>query len=299
MAVDCVPASATVLSRRRLVGVTTLVAATLATGCSRRAPQAAPDALARMRRAGLARLAVASEEPFGFVDANGDLAGAMPQIAQEVLATIGVARVEPVVISFDSLIETVLSGNADIVAAGMSVTAERCEQVAFARPDFVLPQALGVHGGNPMDLTDYRSIAGNPGARLGVLAGAVETGYARVAGVPAERIIPFRRPGELTTAVIAGDIAAFALTSLSTRRLVATAEPGALEVTPSFTPVIDGRPRLERGAMAFDPGAGTLVRAYTAAADGLRRSGVIARILRTWGFQDDEITDGAEPGCMP
>ncbi|MDY7090994.1 MAG: transporter substrate-binding domain-containing protein, partial [Actinomycetota bacterium] len=170
----------------------------------------------------------------------------MPQIAQAVLAAIGIRRVEPLVVSFDSLIETVLSGNADIVAAGMSVTTDRCKQVTFAGPDFALPQALGVRGGNPLHLTDYRSVAVSPGTRLGVLSGAVETGYAIAAGVPAERIVPFRGPDELTTAVIAGDIAAFALTSLSTRRLVATAAPAALEVTPSFTPVIDGKPRLER-----------------------------------------------------
>jgi polar amino acid transport system substrate-binding protein len=291
------PVPAASLARRRVLGTTALVAAALATGCSDRDPAAPSSALTRLRQAGLARLAVAGEEPFGFVDTTGELTGAMPQIAQEVLASIGVPRVEPLVISFDSLIDTVLSGNADLVAAGMSITAARCKRVTFARPDFVLSQALGVRGGNPLHLADYDTIATRPDVRLGVLAGAVETRYATAAGIPADRIVPFRSPEELTTAVIAGDIAAFALTSLSTRRLVTTAAPHALEVTPSFIPVIDGEPQSERGAMAFDPEAADLIQAYTDAADVLRRSGVIARILRAWGFQDQEIADGTETVC--
>lgn len=292
-------APATPVSRRRVLGATALVAATLATGCSDHMTSASANALTRLRRTGLARLAIAGEEPFGFVDTNGILTGAMPQIAQDVLATIGISRVEPLVTSFDNLIETVLSGNADIVAAGMSITTHRCQQVTFARPDFVLPQALGVRGGNPLHLSDYRSIAAQPDTRLGVLAGAVETAYATAAGIPADRIIAFRDPDELTTGVIAGDIDAFALTSLSTRRLIATAAPSALEVTPSFVPIVGGRPQLERGAMAFNPSARALITAYTNAADALRRTGAISRILRAWGFQNQEIARGTETGCSP
>ncbi|SDT80223.1 transporter substrate-binding domain-containing protein [Actinoplanes derwentensis] len=293
------PAPPTPWTRRRVLGTTALVSATLLSGCPRHDEPVPGDALARLRRTGVARLAVAGEEPFGFVDADGELTGAMPQIARQVLAAIGVARIEPLVISFDSLIDAVLSGSADIVAAGMSITAPRCTRVAFTRPDFLLPQALGVRGGNPLGLTDYDSIAAQPGIRLGVLAGAVETGYATAAGIPAERIIAFTGPDQLTTAVIAGDIDAFALTSLSVRRLVATAAPAALDVTPSFTPVVDGTPRLERGAMAFHPEAGDLIDAYAAAAADLRRSGAITRILRVWGYEDQEIADDTEKGCSP
>ncbi|MEV4702422.1 transporter substrate-binding domain-containing protein [Actinoplanes sp. NPDC049316] len=285
------------LTRRSLLSAAALTATTLATGCSGPGSSAQSDRLARLRRAGVARLAVAGEEPFGFVDGNGDLTGAMPQIARVVLDAIGIPRVEPLVMNFDSLIDTVRSGTADIVAAGMSITAQRCRQAAFARPDFVLRQALAVRSGNPLQLSDYRSVAARPEARLGVLAGAVEARYAAAAGVPAERIVAFRRADDLTTALITGDITAFGLTSLSARRLVGTAAPGALEATPAFAPVVDGEPRLERGAMAFDPGDRSLIEAYTSAAERLRASGDVARILRAWGFQDDEIAAGTEPGC--
>ncbi|WP_232539186.1 transporter substrate-binding domain-containing protein [Actinoplanes sp. SE50] len=274
------------------------MSAALLTGCPHPEKSTPRDTLAKLRRTRVARLAVAGEEPFGFVDAGGELTGAMPQIAREVLAAMGVPRIEPLVMDFTSLIDAVLSGNADIVAAGMSITTARCARVAFARPDFRLPQALAVRGGNPLHLADYAGIAARPGTRLGVLAGAVETEYATAAGVPEERIIPFTGSDQLTTAVIAGDIDAFALTSLSVRRLVATTAPGALDITPSFTPIVDGTPRLELGAMAFHPGAPDLLDAYTAAAAKLRSSGTIARILRAWGFENQEIADGTEPGCV-
>ncbi|GAA2526532.1 transporter substrate-binding domain-containing protein [Pilimelia columellifera] len=275
-------------TRRRLLGGAAgmFVAAVAPAGCTR---DARPGSrLGALRARGVARLALANEEPFGFVDAAGRPTGAMPQIAAAVLTRLGVARVEPVSTNFARLIDTLLDDRADLIAAGMSITDDRCRQVTFVGPDFSLPQALGVAVGNPLRLTDYRSVAAAPGARLGVLGGAVEAGYAAAAGVRASHILPFLEQEELVTAVISGDIAAFGLTSLSTRMLVSQARPGALEATASFWAVVDGVRQQERGAMAFNPDHDDFAAAYAAKATELRRAGELAAILRRWGFRPDE-----------
>jgi len=286
------------LSRRRLLGGSIgflTVAATGAACGDRGKPR---TRLAAMRQRGFARLAVANEEPFGYVDAAGNLAGAMPAIAAAVLHPLGVERVEPVSTTFTRLIETVLDGRADLIAAGMSITDSRCAQVTFARPDFYLPQALGVAKGNPLRLRDLSSVAASPQARLGVLTGAVEADYATAAGIPAARILRFDRQEELVTAVLSGDISAYCLTSMSARALVAKAAPGALTVTPAFWPFIAGTRREERSAIAFNPEDTTLVSAYGAKASELRRAGTLGAILRRYGFHPDEIiTSDLASGC--
>ncbi len=106
-----------------------------------------------------------------------------PEVARAVLDRLGVDGIEAVQVTFDQLIPALLDGQCDMIAAGMTITPQRCAQVAFSRPDFVAPPAFLVPEGNPRDLRSFADVA-RSGIRLGVLIGRRRAGYARAAGVP-------------------------------------------------------------------------------------------------------------------
>jgi polar amino acid transport system substrate-binding protein len=137
-----------------------------------------------------------------------------------------------------------------MVAAGMFVTPERCQQVAFSEPTYGIGQAFLVAEGNPDGLQTYEDITANPDATLAVMAGAIERTYARDAGVPDDQVMVVPDTAAGTAAVQAGRADAFALTSLSIRRLADGAE--GVEIAEPFGEVA-GQSVVGHGAFAFRP----------------------------------------------
>jgi polar amino acid transport system substrate-binding protein len=97
----------------------------------------------------------------------------------------------------------------------MFITPARCGQVAFSEPSYGIGQAFLVPDGNPKDLVDYSSIAGNSELKLAVMAGAVEAGYAEKAGVAQGQLVILPDQASLVSAVRAGRADAAALPALS------------------------------------------------------------------------------------
>src|SRR3546814_8271804 len=96
---------------------------------------------------------------------------------------MGIPEVDGVLTEFGALIPGLKAGRFDIIAAGMFITPARCKEVAFSEPSYGIGQAFLVKEGNPQSLKDYASIAENEDLKLAVMAGAVEVGYAKKAGV--------------------------------------------------------------------------------------------------------------------
>jgi Bacterial extracellular solute-binding proteins, family 3. len=72
-----------------------------------------------------------------------------------------------------------------------------------------------VKAGNPKKIVDYGSIVANKDLKLAVMAGAVEAGYAKDAGVPQAQLVVLPDQSSLLAAVQAGRADAAALTALS------------------------------------------------------------------------------------
>ncbi|MGH6895574.1 MAG: ectoine/hydroxyectoine ABC transporter substrate-binding protein EhuB [Geminicoccaceae bacterium] len=201
----------------------------------------AQDLLDETKESGSISVGIANEAPYGYVTPEGELTGEAPEIAKHILAEMGIEDVEAVVTEFGSLIPGLKAGRFDIVAAGMFITPARCEQVAFSEPTYGIGQAFLVEEGNSQGLQTYEDIKANPDTTLAVMAGAVERTYARDAGIPDDQVMVVPDTAAGTAAVQAGRTDAFALTSLSIRRLaegaagVEMAEPfgevGDLNVT--------------------------------------------------------------------
>jgi polar amino acid transport system substrate-binding protein len=164
----------------------------------------AASTLERARQDGFIRVGFANEAPFGFATPDGKLTGEAPEVAKAVLKAIGIPQVDGVLTEFGSLIPGLKARRFDIIAAGMFITPKRCAEILFSEPSYGIGQAMLVKAGNPKKIVDYGSIVANKELKLAVMAGAVEAGYAKDAGVPQGQLVVLPDQSSLLAAVQAG-----------------------------------------------------------------------------------------------
>ncbi len=152
-------------------------------------PANAETALARIQRTGEIRIGYANEAPFAYTLTDGNVTGESPEIAKAVFAKMGIKKVDAVLTEWGGLIPGLQAGRFDVIAAGMYVTPERMEQVLFTDPHYQIGDTLLVAKGNPENLNSYADIAAHSNAKLAVMAGTAQYGYARDAGIPDSRIL--------------------------------------------------------------------------------------------------------------
>ncbi|MER6011745.1 ectoine/hydroxyectoine ABC transporter substrate-binding protein EhuB [Streptomyces bluensis] len=260
-------------------------------GCSRVATASTTEGgelLDRLRAQGVARLGIAGEPPFGYIDKNGKLTGEAPELAEVIFKRLGVDRVQPVPTEFGSLIPGLNSQQFDVVAAGMYVNPERCEQVIFSDPDYQMLSAFIVRKGNPKGLHDFEDIVRSK-AKFATGTGFAEIQYAVDAGYKESDILIVPDQVAGLNAVEAGRVDVFAGTALTTRDVVRTSRRA--EVTKPFAPLVDGKPHIDGGAFAFRPTESNLRDAFNVELRKMKKSGELFRILKPFGFTEAEMTD--------
>lgn len=175
----------------------------------------AETTLERTKAQGFIRVGFANEAPFGYATPDGKLTGEAPEVAKAVLTKMGIAQVDGVLTEFGSLIPGLKAGRFDIIAAGMFINPKRCAEIAFSEPSYGIGQAMLVPTGNPKGVKDYSTFASNGDLKLAVMAGAVEVGYAKDAGVPEDQLVVLPDQSSLLAAVTSGRADGAALTALS------------------------------------------------------------------------------------
>ncbi|MFJ5773555.1 ectoine/hydroxyectoine ABC transporter substrate-binding protein EhuB [Streptomyces sp. NPDC093094] len=287
-------------SRRSLLAGVAALGALGAAGCSRVASASdtpGGDLLERLRAQGVVRLGIAGEIPFGYIDTDGRLTGEAPELAKAVFKRLGVDRVQPVPTEFGSLIPGLNSQQFDVVAAGMYVNPERCEQVVFADPDYQMLDSFIVRKGNPLGLRDYRDVVARK-ARFATGTGYAEIDYAVGAGYDEGDILVVPDQVAGLNAVEAGRVDVFAGTAVTVREVVKKSRKA--EATKPFAPLVDGKPHVDGGAFAFRASETRLRDAFNRELRALKKSGELLRILRPFGFTEAEMTDlTAKELCGP
>src|SRR5215212_10460595 len=177
-----------IFSRRKLLASAAGVAAAGSMLATSRVASA-ETVLERAKAQGFLRVGFANEAPFGFATPDGKLTGEAPEVAKAVLAKMGIPQVDGVLTEFGSLIPGLNAKRFDIIAAGMFINPKRCAEIAFSEPSYGIGQAMLVKSGNPKVIKDYSSIKENADLKLAVMAGAVEAGYAKDAGVPETQLV--------------------------------------------------------------------------------------------------------------
>ena len=292
--------SPTTWTRRRFLQATLLVAGLPAAGgCG---AFGFGDTLQRIRDEGVIRLGVAGERPYAYLE-GGSLVGATAAVHRAVFRRLGDIQARGVQTGFGNLINALNAGVVDAVAAGMFVTASRCDRVAFSDPVYCAPSGLLVPRGNPDGVRDYASVT-RSGATLAVLAGGVEEEYARGAGVSADLITPVGSQQQGLEMVADGEAGAFTLTHVSLRALLditrqtaggglpgGAAEPVAerVELLDPFIPVVDGEEQLGCGAAAFRKPDTDLRQAFNRQLRALRAEGTVLELMSEYGFTAAEM----------
>lgn len=175
-------------------GLALVVAPSVLSACSTTDPTpesgGSTDPLQRLMDQGYVRVGFANEAPFGYAEADGTLTGEAPEVARAIFEALGIPELQGVLTEFGSLIPGLQARRFDVIAAGMFINPERCAEITFSNPDYQVKSAFMVPAGNPMGILTYEDVT-STGARLGVLTGAVEGGYAEASGVPADQIVTF------------------------------------------------------------------------------------------------------------
>jgi polar amino acid transport system substrate-binding protein len=241
------------LNRRHILGGATAGAAALAlAACSRTDQGGDGGLLKKAQDGGTLRIAYADEAPYAYTAEDGSVTGQSVDVQLYLLDKLGIKadQVEWKLTEWESLI-TGLGTNHDMVVAGMYVTPERCEAVAFANPDYVMPDALMVPAGNPGGYTDFNAMAETDGV-VGVMNGTSEQEIADQI-FAADRINVQANLDSLVLELKAGRCDAIGLTSAN---LKLKAEGDAeVEVTDGFW-LIDpetGEEIIGAGAAVFQP----------------------------------------------
>ncbi|WNM35315.1 ectoine/hydroxyectoine ABC transporter substrate-binding protein EhuB [Streptomyces sp. Li-HN-5-11] len=277
--------------RRSLLAGIAAVGALGAAGCSRVATastRSGGDLLGRLRAAGVVRLGIAGEIPFGYIDKDGQLTGEAPELARVIFKRLGVDRVQPVPTEFGSLIPGLNSQQFDVVAAGMYITPDRCEQVIFADPDYQMLDSFIVRKGNPKGLHSYRDVVEKK-VKFATGTGYAEIQYAVEAGYKQSDILIVPDQVAGLNAVEAGRVDVFAGTAVTVREVVKKSSKA--EATKPFAPLVKGKPHVDGGAFAFRPTETRLRDAFNVELHKLKKSGELSRILRPFGFTTAEMTD--------
>lgn len=248
-------------------------------------------ALERIRRGGVLKIGYANEAPFAYHDPEADrLTGEAPEIARKLAKRMGIKQVEGVLTEFGALIPGLKARRFDMIAAGMYILPERCKEIAFTHPTYKTGEAFLVKKGNPLKLHSYEDLAKTPDARLGVVAGAVELGYARAVGVPEDRIVILPDAPSAVAALQSGRIDAYAGTSLTINDMMNKVDEKELEKATPFTdPVIEGKRVIGYGAFGVRKEDEALLRELNMNLEDLIGSEAHRQMIAPFGLTASEL----------
>ncbi|NEB76732.1 ectoine/hydroxyectoine ABC transporter substrate-binding protein EhuB [Streptomyces sp. SID14478] len=286
------------LGRRSFLMGAAAVGAVGVTGCSLAPEEGAiegGDLLDRLRSSGTVKVGVAGEQPFGYIDSDGKATGEAPAIARVIFKRLGIPNIKPIPTQFGALIPGLKALQFDVVSAGMYIIPVRCEQVLFSDPDYLMLDSFIVRKGNPHGIKSYEDIA-KKGLKLASGTAYAEIGYAEAAGVKNILVLPDPVAGR--DAVAQGRVDAFAGTNVTVKGVVKG--NSRVEATKAFQPVVDGKPAYGAGGFAFRPSEKNFRDAFNEELHKLKKSGELLRIVRPFGFTEDEMTDlTVEKLCPP
>jgi polar amino acid transport system substrate-binding protein len=280
------------ISRRSLLGGVSALAllgggSTLLSACGSNdsSGSASSDKLESLRKSGVAKLGMSATAPYCYVK-DGKPTGFENDEAIMILKSLGIDKVEPVVVDFASLIPGLLSNRFDVCTGALYVTSERCGQVLFANPDNGSFEAFAVAKGNPKGITDYDTLA-KSGGKLACIAGTQEIGFAKDAGVSSSNVTQFPDAVGALQALKAGRVDAVGYDSGTLGYQATLPSFSDLTITDAFTVPAGATPSFS--AMAFAPDAKSLRDAYNTELKKLQDSGDLWTLAEGYGFQKANI----------
>lgn len=246
------------------------------------------NTLDNAKESGKIKIGIAGESPYGFTDGSGKVTGEAPEVARMVFKNLGINEVQAEQVAFDGLIQGLNARQFDVVAAGMNIKPERCENAAFSIPDYSTLTAFLVPKGNPQQIKTFDDIVAKK-VNVAVLSGAVEKDYAADAGVPDGQVVTLGAQDDMFRAVVDNRAYCAALTDISLKDLVKKDPAAPVEVTEGFDPVINGQKVLSAGAFVFRKDDNSIREAFNTELKKLHESGEWVRITEPFGFTEANL----------
>lgn len=273
--------------RRLAVAVT--VAAQIGLGANVAGAQDAGAGLAEYQENGLV-VGVANLPPYSSINERGEIVGVAPAVVKTVLSGIGIEVTEGHTATYSSLIPGLDAGRWDMVAASMSMTAERCPQVLFSNPILVTTTSMAVTDGK----TQYASLdeLRESGASVGVQQGT----HLLTDGVFDDFTADVITYPDVFSAIDAMKVGRVDVVVNSTHSLQKL--PEAIQAGIEISPALTGFPRNPSG-VAFRLDQPELRDAFNAELDRLKGNSAHDTVLAEYGFEfpDDMRALTAEEWC--
>ena len=262
----------------RAMSKTSAILAALATAVILAVPAAAGD-LPNLEGRTIQAVTENAYYPLNFADPkSGEGIGLEYDVINEVARRLN-AKMEWSLVAWDVMIESVRTGQFDIGADGITITAERDEQIDFTTPFITVEQFFLVRA-NEDRITGKDSFAEHPGLLFGAQAGT-SSFYTAIYDVldgdeANSRVRVFDNFGAAVQAVKAGDVDAVIADQAATAGYIG-ADPGA------FKQVGDS---IKSDPLGFilTPGS-DLVEPFNAALAELEAEGWLGERINYWFFQ--------------
>jgi polar amino acid transport system substrate-binding protein len=251
----------------------------------------AQDTLARITADGSARIGIANERPYGYVETDGTVAGSIPDIVRAALAPHGVTELEPQIVDFNALIPGLNADRFDIIAAGMYINPQRCEAIAFTNPLTRAGYGFAAKAGNPKGLHSVADAVASPDAIVGTQTGSAQVEALATAGLPADRTVLFANATEALAGLRADRVDVIFFPGLELGALLATANDPAVErVTPfEQAKTESGEPAYGYAAFGVRKGDDALRELLNQEIARLIESGEMLQIISKYGYGEDEL----------
>lgn len=280
------------LSRRQFLGATALATSSFVLPSIARA-QTTMD---RIVKDGVVRVGVANEKPFGYVDTDGKVKGAIPDILAAILAPLGIKELKPEVVDFNGLIPALNANRFDIIGAGMYITPPRCQTILFTNPVTRAGASFAALKGNPKGVKSIADVAKRSDVLVGTQVGSANVEDLTKGGVPTERIVLFGNESELLAGLKAGRCDVILLPALQISELLKTANDPSVERVEGFEQIRNakGDPQYGYSGLGVRMADTDLKQALDAGIAKILSSGELLNIISQYGYGKDELPDGAK-----
>ncbi|WP_075881199.1 ectoine/hydroxyectoine ABC transporter substrate-binding protein EhuB [Vreelandella massiliensis] len=245
--------------------------------------------LQEIRDRGVIRIAIAGEEPYGYLNKEGKALGVGPEVATRILKSLGIERIEWVQTDFKNLIPGLEVGRFDMAAAEMAIMPHRCRRVLFSNPNTSYGEGLLVLAANPNRIIAYEDFIERPdNIKVAVQEGTTTQAMFKAMGIAPDRLLIVQSLKEAVDAITRGRVDAFAGTGMTVAKMEDMSP--AVEAEFNFVdPIIDGEEVRYWGGFAFPHDARELRDAVNGELRELKNYGDWKQVLSRYGFLMKDI----------
>jgi polar amino acid transport system substrate-binding protein len=252
---------------------------------------AAGSAFEKAKAAKSISVGIANEKPYGYVETDGKLTGAIIEVLRATVAPYGITEVRGTIADFDALIPGVNAGRFDIIGAGMYVRPKRCEAIAFSNPLTRAGGAFAAKAGNPKGLHSLKDVAASKDAKIGTQTGTAQVEEIKGAGIGADQLVLFTKDTEALAGLRAGRVDVIYFPDLELNELITTNKSPDVERVTGFQQIQkpDGTHAYNYQALGFRKEDTDLIEAINTQLATLLSSGKLLEILGPFGFTANEL----------